>query len=188
MGSAERKIRPEIGRARVSGSFGHRSAGTSPWREIPSREPRGGARDGPTLRLHPKQSLLHSAARWNGCIAFLVGLEPNPELPGAEAHLRRTARFHPGPLGRRWKNGVTAAGVAKLADAPDLGSGSLQSRGSSPLPGIFSHKSAVHTRDPGYFVVEFRPAAFTPPAILCRWIHCLPTLCFAAPRSDSARA
>ncbi len=29
------------------------------------------------------------------------------------------------------------AGVAKLADAPDLGSGSARSRGSSPLPGIF---------------------------------------------------
>ena len=32
---------------------------------------------------------------------------------------------------------TSPAGVAKLADAPDLGSGSARSRGSSPLPGTY---------------------------------------------------
>ena len=37
------------------------------------------------------------------------------------------------------------AGVAKLADAPDLGSGGAILRGSSPLPGIFS-ETLMNTR------------------------------------------
>lgn len=40
------------------------------------------------------------------------------------------------------------AGVAKLADAPDLGSGTARCAGSSPVPGTpFSHEtSALHSR------------------------------------------
>jgi hypothetical protein len=34
-------------------------------------------------------------------------------------------------------NSHQPAGVAKLADAPDLGSGSVRSKGSSPFPGTF---------------------------------------------------
>ncbi len=35
------------------------------------------------------------------------------------------------------------AGVAKLADAPDLGSGAARHRGSSPLPGTSARVSEV---------------------------------------------